>query len=86
MGYMPVDIFRVTVADLIGESPLGLPIACLQPFYRCHALFYHGITKYQTGVVVMPLVQFIPSPRSTMSKLSQTTIALNPASLVEEKN
>lgn len=49
MGYMPVDIFRVTVADLIGESPLGLPIACLQPFYRCHALFYHGITKYQNA-------------------------------------
>lgn len=44
---MPVDIFRVTVADFIGESPLGLPTACLQPFYRCHALFYHGITKYQ---------------------------------------
>lgn len=46
---MPVDIFRVTVADLIGESPLGLPTACLQPFYRCHALFYHGITKYQNA-------------------------------------
>lgn len=44
---MPVDIFMVTVADLIGESPLGLPTACLQLFYRCHALFYHGIAKYQ---------------------------------------